>query len=336
VLLKMGRTVSCGSPPIVPSGVRELAPYLAALGVVGIVYGSLACLAQRELKALIAYSSVGHMGFVLLGIATLTPVGVNGALFANVAHGLITGLLFFLAGAIKDRHHTGDLDALGGGCTSGTPGSAGCSRSPPSQASGCRAGRLLGRDAHDARGVPAGEGLDRTLFLVLMALAGLGTVLTAAYLLMVVRRVAQGLTIERWRSAPLFGDARDAGARGLGADRGRGRRDRLYARRCLELTDPPCAGSGALRERPAAAGPQSGDWLTIAPPVVDGAYGAARARRRPVPAGGPACGDRVARAREGSSSPECCSCRWRARSAARSASRVARACCPRAPTSSTA
>ena len=87
----------------------------------GIVYGALACLAQRDLKRMIAYSSIGHMGFVLLGIATLTPVGLNAALFANVAHGLITGLLFFLAGAIKERYGTGDLDALGGGMLAKAP-----------------------------------------------------------------------------------------------------------------------------------------------------------------------------------------------------------------------
>ena len=79
----------------------------------GILYGAFACLAQRDLKRLIAFSSVGHMGFVLLGIATLTPVGINGALFANVAHGLITGLLFFLVGAVKDRHHTAVIDESG-------------------------------------------------------------------------------------------------------------------------------------------------------------------------------------------------------------------------------
>ena len=61
------------------------------------------------------------MGFVLLGIATLTPVGVNAALFGNVAHGLITGLLFFLAGAIKERYGTTDLDALGGGMLGTSP-----------------------------------------------------------------------------------------------------------------------------------------------------------------------------------------------------------------------
>src|SRR5690606_15155601 len=95
--------------PAAPDGFRTFAPYLAAFAVVGIIYGSLACLAlartgaNGDLKRLIAYSSVGHMGFVVLGIATMTPTGVNGALFANIAHGLITGLLFFLVGAIKDR-----------------------------------------------------------------------------------------------------------------------------------------------------------------------------------------------------------------------------------------
>lgn len=104
--------------PIAPDGFRDFAPYLAAFAVVGIIYGSLACLAlakrgaKGDLKRLIAYSSVGHMGFVLLGIATMTPTGVNGALFANIAHGLITGLLFFLVGALKDRTGTTDLDTL--------------------------------------------------------------------------------------------------------------------------------------------------------------------------------------------------------------------------------
>ena len=116
VLLKMGTYGLIRiAVPIVPDGAHTLAPYLGAFAVVGILYGALACLAQRDLKRLIAFSSVGHMGFVLLGIATLTPVGINGALFANVAHGLITGLLFFLVGAVKDRHHTAVIDELGGG-----------------------------------------------------------------------------------------------------------------------------------------------------------------------------------------------------------------------------
>ncbi len=211
VLLKMGTYGMVRvALPVVPDGVATLAPYLGAFAVVGILYGSLACLAQRDLKRLIAYSSVGHMGFVLLGIATLTEVGVNGALFANVAHGLITGLLFFLAGAIKDRHGTGDLDRLGRGLYQRAP----------------RLGGLLAFGCIASLGLPglagfwgemlamlgayrADPALNRTLFLVLMALAGIGTILTAAYLLTLLRRVAQGVSDPRWSAAP--GVVTDAG-----------------------------------------------------------------------------------------------------------------------------
>jgi NADH-quinone oxidoreductase subunit M len=204
VLLKMGtygfvRIVL----PITPHGAHVFAPYLAALAVVGILYGSLVCLALGrrgaggDLKRLIAYSSVGHMGFVLLGIATLTPTGVNGALFANVAHGLITGLLFFLVGAVKDRCGSTDLDHL-----SGRTGAALYGTAP-------RLGGLLAFGAVASLGLPGlagfwGEmlamfgafhpaaGLNRAAYLTFMALAAFGTLLTAAYLLVVVRRVCMG------------------------------------------------------------------------------------------------------------------------------------------------
>lgn len=189
--------------PAVPEGAHTFAPYLAAFGVVGIIYGSLACLALArrgaggDLKRLVAYSSVGHMGFVLLGIATLTRTGVNGALFANIAHGLVTGLLFFLAGALKDRTGTLDLDAL-----AGRTGAALYGRAP-------RLGGLLAFGAVASLGLPGlagfwGEllallgsydpapGLSRPAFLVFLALGALGTLLTAAYLLVVVRRVCAG------------------------------------------------------------------------------------------------------------------------------------------------
>ncbi|MFE3742481.1 NuoM family protein [Streptomyces sp. NPDC059134] len=204
VLLKMGtygfvRIVL----PIAPEGMRVFAPYLAAFAVVGIIYGSLACLALArsgaggDLKRLIAYSSVGHMGFVLLGIATMTPTGVNGALFANIAHGLITGLLFFLVGALKDRYGTADLDTL-----AGATGAALYGRAP-------RLGGLLAFAAVASLGLPGlagfwgemlalfgafdpAEGLSRPAFLTFMAVAAFGTLLTAAYLLVVVRRVCMG------------------------------------------------------------------------------------------------------------------------------------------------
>ncbi|MFE7563881.1 NuoM family protein [Kitasatospora sp. NPDC057500] len=204
VLLKMGtyglvRVLL----PVVPDGTTTLAPYLGAFAAVGIVYGSLACLAlarrgaKGDLKRLIAYSSVGHMGFVLLGIASLTPVGVNGALFANIAHGLITGLLFFVVGALKDRYGTADLDTL-----AGTTGAALYGRAP-------RLGALLAFAAVASLGLPGlagfwgellamfgafdpAEGLSRPAFVTYMVLAGIGTLLTAAYLLIVVKRVCMG------------------------------------------------------------------------------------------------------------------------------------------------
>lgn len=189
--------------PIAPDGMRTFAPYLAAFAVAGIVYGSLACLAlarpgaKGDLKRLIAYSSVGHMGFVLLGIASMTPTGVNGALFANVAHGLVTGLLFFLVGAVKDRYGTADLDTL-----AGATGAALYGRAP-------RLGALLAFAAVASLGLPGlagfwgemlalfgafdpAEGLSRPAFLTFTAIGAFGTLLTAAYLLIVVRRVCMG------------------------------------------------------------------------------------------------------------------------------------------------
>ena len=116
VLLKMGTYGLVRiAVPVVPEGMRAVAPLLGAFGVAGILWAGLACFVERDLKRLVALSSVAHMGFVLLGVATMTPQGLQGALFANVAHGLITGLLFLVVGAVKDRHHTAELAGLAPG-----------------------------------------------------------------------------------------------------------------------------------------------------------------------------------------------------------------------------
>ncbi|WP_169981267.1 NuoM family protein [Microbispora sp. H10836] len=222
VLLKMG---SYGfariAIPVLPEGAAALAPWLGALAVVGIVYGSLACLAQRDLKRMIAYSSVGHMGFVLLGFASLTPVGLNGALFANVAHGLITGLLFFLAGAVKERYGTADMRRLGGGML----------RRLPYVAS------LLTFACVASLGLPGLAGfwgemlallgafrpaavVSRPLFLVFMAVGGLGTVLTAAYFLRMLSRVTHGRPVETIPPGPPLATAE--GVRAVLSEAGEG------------------------------------------------------------------------------------------------------------------
>ncbi|MER0480734.1 NADH-quinone oxidoreductase subunit M [Streptomyces sp. Edi2] len=232
VLLKMGTYGFVRiALPITPEGMHTFAPYLAALAAIGIIYGSLACLALvrkgagGDLKRLIAYSSVGHMGFVLLGIASMTPTGVNGALFANIAHGLITGLLFFLVGALKDRYGSTDLDTLSRPSPDHRPSTSG-SAAPLPYGTGAalygkapRFGGLLAFGAVASLGLPGlagfwGEmlamfgafrpaaGLSRPAFLTFMALAGLGTLLTAAYLLLVVRRVCMGGTPAAVEPAP--------------------------------------------------------------------------------------------------------------------------------------
>ncbi|MBI2169718.1 MAG: NADH-quinone oxidoreductase subunit M, partial [Actinobacteria bacterium] len=97
VLLKMGTYGFVRiALPILPEAAQDWAPWIGLLAVIGIIYGALACLAQTDMKRLIAFSSVAHMGFVMLGIATLTDFGINAAVMGMVAHGLITGLLFLL------------------------------------------------------------------------------------------------------------------------------------------------------------------------------------------------------------------------------------------------
>jgi NADH-quinone oxidoreductase subunit M len=189
VLLKMGTygllRVGVG---VAPDGARRAAPALAVLAVAAILVGGLVCLAQTELKRLIAYSSVGHMGFVLLGIATLTPIGMQAALIGNIAHGVVTGLLFFLAGAIKDRAHTGELARLGG------------LREVAPALSG-----ILAYAAIASLGLPGLAGFwgeafavfaalrrDTPLWTALAILAAVGAALAAAYFLRLLRIVTHG------------------------------------------------------------------------------------------------------------------------------------------------
>jgi NADH-quinone oxidoreductase subunit M len=116
VLLKLGTYgLIRVAVPVLPEGMAKLAPFLGVFGVIGVLWGGLACLVERDLKRLVALSSVAHMGFVLLGVASMTRTGLQGALFANVAHGVVTALLFFVVGALKERQHSSDLALLGSG-----------------------------------------------------------------------------------------------------------------------------------------------------------------------------------------------------------------------------
>src|SRR3990170_1868952 len=204
ILLKLGAYGFVRiSLPILPETAQIWAPAIAILAVIGIIYGSLACLAQTDVKRLIAFSSVGHMGFVMLGIATLTDVGINAAVIGMVAHGLITGLLFFLAGSMQHRYHTREMSRLGGNMT----------LLPV-------LGGLLAFTAMASLGLPGlagfwGEfmallasfnplgGLSLSVFRTAMVVAAIGTVLTAGYLLWMLQKVNLGEPPAEWTGKEL-------------------------------------------------------------------------------------------------------------------------------------
>jgi NADH-quinone oxidoreductase subunit M len=199
VMLKLG---SYGfiriSLPILPEEATAWAPFIAILAVIGIIYGSLACLAQTDMKRLIAFSSVGHMGFVMLGIATMTDIGINASIIGMVAHGLITGLLFFLAGSMSHRYHTREMDRLGGNielmpvmggilaftamASLGLPGLAG----------------FWGEFMSLVSAYNPLDGLSLGVFRTSMVLGAVGTVLTAGYMLWMLQRVNLGEPNAEW------------------------------------------------------------------------------------------------------------------------------------------
>jgi NADH-quinone oxidoreductase subunit M len=115
VLLKMGTYgILRISYPIFPDITRELMWYIGLFGMINIVYGALVALAQKDFKKMIAYSSISHMGYVLLGMASLTTIGINGAVFQMFNHGTITAMLFLIVGVIYDRAHTRGINDFGG------------------------------------------------------------------------------------------------------------------------------------------------------------------------------------------------------------------------------
>lgn len=192
--------------PILPEAAVVWAPWIGLLAVIGIIYGALGCLAQTDMKRLIAFSSVAHMGFVMLGIATLTDFGINAAIMGMVAHGLITGMLFFVAGSVKDRFHTLEISRLGGllvqaprmgwvfgfciMASLGLPGLAGFWGEFPAILSAYQ----------PANGVPV------EVFRAYMVIAALGTVLAAGYLLWLLQRVAFGNPTEEFAEDPNITD----------------------------------------------------------------------------------------------------------------------------------
>jgi NADH-quinone oxidoreductase subunit M len=115
VLLKMGTYgLVRFAFPLFPDAAMFFAPYLATLAVIGILYGALVAMVQPDLKKLVAYSSVSHLGFVVLGIAAMNTQGVQGAVYQMLNHGVTTGALFLIVGMLSDRRHTRLIADFGG------------------------------------------------------------------------------------------------------------------------------------------------------------------------------------------------------------------------------
>ncbi len=184
--------------PLLPQGVEPFLPFVAAFGVINVIYGSFVAFMQPDLKALVAYSSIGTLGFILLGAASGNAVGVNGAVLQQVTHGLYSALLFILVGVIASRTGTRRIAELGG--------LAG--RMP-------WAGGLLALGSLAAMGLP-GLAVFVSEFMSIMGgyaaypvagvLAALGIILSAMYLLYMLARVDFG-PIERKH----YEELRDAG-----------------------------------------------------------------------------------------------------------------------------
>jgi NADH-quinone oxidoreductase subunit M len=212
ILLKMGAYGFIRiALPLLPHAAKDWAPYIGGIAVISILYGALCCLAQTDIKRLIAFSSVGHMGFVMLGISTLTDRGINAAIFGMVAHGVITGMLFFLAGSLYERYHTRVIDDIGPGVLQKLP----------------RVGAIFVFVAIASLGLPGlagfwGEvlallaafnpapGLSSSLFRSYMVLGGIGTILTAGYMLWLIQRLTLGVVRDKWANDPAIDDVRPA------------------------------------------------------------------------------------------------------------------------------
>jgi NADH-quinone oxidoreductase subunit M len=118
VMLKMGTYgILHFCLPLFPAAARQCAPWIAVLAIIGILYGALVAMVQPNMKKLVAYSSVSHLGFVVLGIFSFTQQGLDGAVYVMLAHGISTGALFAIVGLLYERRHSLAIEDYGGVAT---------------------------------------------------------------------------------------------------------------------------------------------------------------------------------------------------------------------------
>lgn len=191
ILLKMGAYgVLRMGIGFFPEQAYQFSTWLAVLGIINILYGAVLAFVQNDLKMVLAYSSISHMGIVLLGLAAMNTIGFQGAMFQIVSHGFISALLFFLIGVIWDRTQTSMIDELGG-----------LAKSMPFVSGILLAGGMA------SLGLPGMSGFISEFFAflglfgslpVLAAVGALGIVLTAVYLLRAILRTTFGPTPDRF------------------------------------------------------------------------------------------------------------------------------------------
>jgi NADH-quinone oxidoreductase subunit M len=196
VLLKMGTygilRINFG---MFPEATMELAPYLlGALGTFNIIYGALCAMAQTDMKKLVAYSSISHMGYVMLGMAAFTPQGIDGAVLQMFNHGTVTAMMFLLVGVLYDRAHHRDINGFGG-IASVMPVYTGMSALAFFAALG-----LPGLSAFISEVLVLIGAWQR--YPVLTAISASAVVLTAGYILWMVQRVFLGKTNEKYVDLP--------------------------------------------------------------------------------------------------------------------------------------
>jgi NADH-quinone oxidoreductase subunit M len=194
VLLKMGTYgILRVNFSMLPGASQYFGEFMAWLGMIAIIYGALVSMAQKDLKKLVAYSSVSHMGFCILAMGALTTTGIAGAMFQMISHGLITGAMFLLVGVLYDRAHTREIAAFGGLWTHLPVYSA-----------------IMTLFAMASLGLPGLSGFvaEFMVFLgafqtypVITALSVIGVLLTAGYILRMVQRVFLGpFNADKWGS----------------------------------------------------------------------------------------------------------------------------------------
>tara|TARA_B110000116_G_C16787223_1_gene561622 strand:+ start:374 stop:1879 length:1506 start_codon:yes stop_codon:yes gene_type:complete len=194
ILMKLGAYGILRSIEFLPAGAREWMWLLLILGTINVIYGALSAMAQKDLKYVIGYSSVSHMGYVLMGLATLNVIGTAGAVLQMFSHGIMTALFFALVGVIYERTHSRDIETLDGLI----------------KPMGI-AGTLFVIAGLTSLGLPGLSGFVAELFIFIgvfqtnpfMAILGvIGAAITAIYILRLIARIFFGTVSEKWAKLP--------------------------------------------------------------------------------------------------------------------------------------